>query len=135
MASGSWNPPSLPPRQPQATPMTTTLPPRLRVQSVSEHYRPTTTPISFPEPQFRRATSHRESLSVPSHRLTHYHSRSDLAANSNLSNLSQSHTNPSVVSFASSYAEDDHYGLGSNQVGFRHHVYFSSPNLSVGIRR
>ncbi|KAF8806960.1 hypothetical protein BYT27DRAFT_7101268 [Phlegmacium glaucopus] len=94
--------------------MTPTLPIRPRVQSVSEHY-PTTIPISFPEPQFHRATSYRETLSVPSHRLTHHHSQSNLGYNSNLSDLKLQHTNPSVASFASSYAEDGYYGSGSNE--------------------
>ena len=107
----AWNPNSpVPPRRQQATPMTP--PSRPRVQSVSEHY-PTTAPLSFPEPQFHRATSyresHRENLSVPSHRLTH-HNRSDN------SNLLLPLTSPSLASIASSYSEDDHYGLGSTDV-------------------
>ena len=81
--------PQLSPLRRLPTPMT--LPPRPRMQSASDVY-PTTTPMSFPEPQFYRSpsASHRESLSLP--------------------------TSNSVASFASSYAEHDQYGLGSPEV-------------------
>jgi len=135
MTSGSWNLPPLPPRRPQATPMTPTLPIRPRVQSVSEHY-PTTTPMSFPEPHLHRTTSHRENLPVPSHSLTHHHSRTELGYDPNLSNLRLPHTNPSVASFASSYAEDDYYGVGPNEVLSSISSLLSPlPNSSVGVRR
>ena len=118
MASASWNPfPLPPPPRQQATPMNLNpLPPRPRVQSVSEHYPTTTTPIVFPEPQFHRATSYRDNLSVPPRSLTHHRSGSNLSHNSNLSNVRPLHTNPSVASFASSYAEGDYHDLGSNEV-------------------
>lgn len=109
MASVSWTPP-LPPRR-QRTPVTP--PPRLRIQSVSDPY-PTGAPMSFPEPQFYRATSHQGFLSAPSHRSTFHQSRRDNAYSPDLNNPRMLHTNHSVTSFDSSYAEDDHYSLGSS---------------------
>ena len=95
------------PSQPQLPPPT--LPPRPRIQSVSDHY-PTTTSMSFPEPRLR-ATSYQENPSLP----VFLQSRSDNASlNSN--NVVISHINPSVTSFASSYAEDDNYDFGSAEV-------------------
>ena len=87
--------PQLPPRQ-QA--MSMTPPTRPRIQSVS--------PTSSSEPRFLRATSYRESLSPT------FRQRS----NSNLDSLGMPHTNRSVTSFASSYADDDHYGPRSPEV-------------------
>lgn len=89
MSSASWSPQSsqLSPQRRQPSHMT--LPSRPRIQSASDPY-PTTSSISFPEPQFYRSIS-ASHQSLPS-------------------------SNPSVSSFASSYAEDDHYGLGSPEV-------------------
>ena len=121
MASLSPSRPQLPRRQ-QATSMTP--PPRPRIQSVSDYY-PTTAPNSFPQPHFHRATSHREYLSATSPQ----------SSNSNLNNLGMPHTNSSVTSFTSSYAEDDHYGLGSASVLFNFISITYLPNPSLAIRR
>ena len=116
--------PLSPPRSPQLSPLRRqpaqmtipTIPPRPRIQSAPDHYptTTTTTSISFPEPQFYRTTTtpHRESLSPPSNRSIH--GLSNNTYNSN--DMGFSYSSPSVVSFASSYAEDDHYGLGSPEV-------------------
>lgn len=124
---------SLPPvpSRPYQTPMT--YPQRPRIQSVSDHY-PTATSISFPEPYFHRSTSYRENLPVP-HKLPHRHSGTDINYNPNLSNLRQPHVNPSMTSFASSYAEDDHYGLGSSEVRVLNIIAIISSNLYTGARR
>jgi hypothetical protein len=107
MASPS-HPPPLPPRRPR----TIIPPPRPRIRSVSDYYpTTTTTSMSFPEPHFR-ATSYQENLSAPAF----LQGRSDNASSSNSNNLLMPHTNRSVSSFASSYAEDDNYGLGSAEV-------------------
>ena len=111
------------PRSPQLSPVRRqpvqmTLPSRPRIQSAPDNYPTTsTTPVSFPEPQFYRSTStgtfHRESLSPPSNRSSH--SLNNNAYNSN--NMGIPYTSPSVASFSSSYAEDDHsFGSGSFEV-------------------
>ena len=102
--------PQLSPLRRQPSPMT--LPSRPRIQSAPDHYS-TASSISFPEPQFYRSTSasHREGLSPPSNRSTHRLSSNTYNLNSN-----DTHTNLSVASFGSSYAGDDHYGLGSPEV-------------------
>ena len=85
-ASGSTLSPQLSPLRRQPSQMI--LPQRPRIQSASDVYPTTTTPISFPEPQSYRSIS-TSRLSLPS--------------------------NHSVASFASSYAEED-YGLSSPEV-------------------
>ena len=107
-SSASRSPPLSPLRR-QPSPMN--VPPRPRIQSAPDLYPATTTLMPFPEPQFNRPTSvsYRESLSPPSNRSNH-------SLNNNSYNMRIPYTSPSVASFASSYAEDDHYGLGSPEV-------------------
>ena len=109
------------PRSPQLSPVRRqpaqmTLPSRPRIQSAPDHYPTTsTTPISFPEPQFYRSISspHGESLSPPSNRSNHSLNNN----NYNSNNMRIPYTSPSVASFSSSYAEDDHsFGSGSFEV-------------------
>jgi RHO1 GDP-GTP exchange protein 1/2 len=107
-ASGSRSPPLSPLRR-QPSPVT--IPPRPRIQSAPDLYPATTTSMPFPEPQFNRPISYQESLSPPSTR-----NRSNHSLNYNSYDMRVPYTSPSVASFASSYAEDDHYGLGSPEV-------------------
>ena len=103
--------PQLSPQRRQPTQMT--LPPRPRIQSAPDHY-PATAPISFSEPQSYPSisNSHRESLFPPSNRSNHRPSNNTYNSN----DMGIPYTSPSVVSFASSYGEDGHYGLGSAEV-------------------
>ena len=103
LSSGSRSP-RLSPLRRQPSP----LPPGPHAQSAPDLYSPTT-PMSFPEPQFYRSTSFRETLSPPSN-------RSNRSLNNNTYNTRASYTSPSVSSFGSSYVEDDHYDLGSFEV-------------------
>ena len=121
MSSASRSPPLSPLRR-QPSPMN--VPPRPRIQSAPDIYPATTTLMPFPEPQFNRPTSisYRESLSPPSNRSNH--------SLNNSYNMRIPYTSPSVASFASSYAEDDHYGLGSPEV-CSSIPFLSSSNSSV----